>query len=231
MKIFKIVPVWLFGIGIFFSLNGCIKDDVVQDRIDPTIRITNPLDTIGINATYQFETEYLNSAGQKENVNVIWESSDTTVISIDVNGLARGNFLGSDAMITLKTLTSPSATTIVNIPVVTRTVASQVTNRTTTLNSTSIYTLGGNAVLENNNGTVTLTLSSNYFADTSLPGLYVYLSNSTNTNAGALEIGAVTTFNGAHSYTLPSGTDINAYQHVLYFCKPFGQRVGHGTLN
>lgn len=230
MKTFKLAAAGLLGISVFFSLNGCIKDDIVQDRIDPTIRITNPIDTIGADTTYLFETEYLNEARQIENVNLMWTSSDTSIISINADGLAKGKLLGN-AIITVKTLTSPSVSTAIDVAVGNTTVASAIMDRTTTLNSTSIYTLGGDALLADNNGVVTLTLASNYFADTSLPGLYVYLSNSTNTNAGALEIGAVTTFNGAHSYTLPSGTDINAYQHVLYFCKPFGQRVGHGTLN
>lgn len=230
MKIFKLATITLFGIGIFCSLNGCIKDDIIQDRIDPDIRITNPLDTIGIGTTYLFETEHLNNAGQAEIVNLMWSSADTSIISIDNTGLAKGKAFG-ETMITVQTLTSPSVQTTISVAVGNTTAVTAVTDRMATINTTSIYTLGGDALLQNNNGTITLTLAANYFADNGLPGLYVYLSNSTNTNAGALEIGPVSVFNGSHSYTLPSGTDINAYQHVLYFCKPFGQRVGHGTFN
>ena len=227
---FKLATTALFGIGIFCSLNGCIKDDIIQDRVDPDIRITNPLDTIGLETTYLFKTEYLNAAGKMENVTQIWTSADPSTISVDANGLAKGIAFG-ETMITVQTLNSPSVQTTIRVAVGTTTVVSAATDRTATLNSTSVYTLGGDALLKNDNGIITLRLASNYFADTGLPGLYVYLSNSTNTNAGALEIGPVSVFNGTHSYTLPNGTDINAYQHVLYFCKPFGQRVGHGTFN
>ena len=46
----------------------------------------------------------------------------------------------------------------------------------------------------------------------------------------ALEIGAVETFNGAHSYVIEN-TDISEYEFILYFCKPFVVKVGDGQIN
>ena len=66
-------------------------------------------------------------------------------------------------------------------------------------------------------------------ADDGLPGLYVYLSNNPNSVSGALEIGPVEVFEGAHDYTI-SGLDITTYAYVLYFCKPFNVKVGHGDI-
>ena len=49
-----------------------------------------------------------------------------------------------------------------------------------------------------------LQFASNYTASSALPGLFIYLSNNANTNGDALEIGPVTDFSGAHSYTIPN---------------------------
>jgi len=226
----KFSAINFLGVILLFSLNSCIKDDIVQDRIDPEISISNPLDSLALNSQFTFSTRYVNTVGQIEDVNVIWSSSNDSIISVNTEGLVTGNAIGS-ATITVESITTPPVQSSIEIPVGLSTVASVTLERTATLGSTSIYPLGGDLVLSEDNGTVTLSIASNYFADTRLPGLYVYLSNSTITISGALEIGRVGVFEGAHSYTLPSGTDINDYNNVLYFCKPFGQRVGHGTLN
>ena len=214
----------------FLSLDSCVKDDIVQDEVDPVIRITNPLDTIGIGTTYLFLEEYLNNVGQKEDVDVEWESSDTSIISIDQNGMAEAKVLGQ-AIITVTSLTDPPVSATNEIVVGNSTVATTTPERTGSLTPASFYPLAGDFTLKDENGVATLALASNYEADTRLPGLYVYLSNNTASFSNALEIGKVVTFNGAHSYTLPAGTDINSYQYVLYFCKPFNVAVGDGMLN
>ena len=64
---------------------------------------------------------------------------------------------------------------------------------------------------------------------TSLPGLYVYLTNNPSTVNNAYEIGRVETFNGAHSYRI-SGVGLNEYDYLLYWCKPFSVKVGDGEI-
>ena len=78
-------------------------------------------------------------------------------------------------------------------------------------------------------GGVKLSLGEDYEADTSLPGLYIYLGNNPNSTADAFEIGPVTTFDGAHFYDLPT-IGIYDYNYVLYWCKPFGVKVGEGQI-
>jgi len=75
-----------------------------------------------------------------------------------------------------------------------------------------------------------LDIAGNYEASTALPGLYVYLSNNPNSTSGSYEIGEVTVFNGAHSYTLPSSVDISDYKYILYWFKPFNVKVGDSTI-
>ena len=45
---------------------ACIGDDLVFDEVDPIIRIMNPVDTIEINSTYQFEVVFFNNIGQED---------------------------------------------------------------------------------------------------------------------------------------------------------------------
>ena len=68
-----------------------------------------------------------------------------------------------------------------------------------------------------------------YQASTSLPGLYVYLTNNPATANNAFEIGRVEIFNGAHSYRI-SGVGLNEYDYLLYWCKPFSVKVGDGEI-
>ena len=94
----------------------------------------------------------------------------------------------------------------------------------------SSYLLKGSYTLEPlDAGGVKLSLGEDYEADTSLPGLYIYLGNNPNSTADAFEIGPVTTFDGAHFYDLPT-IGIYDYNYVLYWCKPFGVKVGEGQI-
>jgi len=83
--------------------------------------------------------------------------------------------------------------------------------------------------LREEGGNLTLRFEDDYRASTALPGLYVYLTNNPNSTNSALEIGAVTTFSGAHTYTIED-VDISEYQYILYFCKPFNVEVGEGLI-
>lgn len=98
------------------------------------------------------------------------------------------------------------------------------------LETSSSYELKGDFTLTQDGANLLLEFASNYVADQALPGLYVYLSNSSASSANALEIQAVQVFSGAHHYTIPN-VNLSDFQYVLYFCKPFNQRVGHGLIS
>ncbi|MDX1410367.1 MAG: DM13 domain-containing protein, partial [Saprospiraceae bacterium] len=104
--------------------------------------------------------------------------------------------------------------------------------RTGTLQTTSSYVLEGSFALSQEADVLTLALAESYRASSSLPGLYVYLSNNPNSTNGAYEIGVVTVFSGAHTYDIPaSEVDLQQYAYVLYFCKPFNVKVGDGAFD
>lgn len=219
------VLTYLLILGTFY---GCIKDDFVQDTIDPMLRITSTVDTIAINTSFQFEAMYLNNVGLEENATVTWESSAPEVISLDNNGLAMAHQMGNAIITATVNLEDTVLQTNRSVQVGMNTTSS-VVQKMGTVNTTSSYSLSGDFTLVENENGVSLTFADNYQASTSLPGLYIYLTNNKNTTNNALEIGAVQVFNGTHTYTIPN-VGINDYNYVLYFCKPFNVKVGDGKI-
>ncbi|MEL7160606.1 MAG: hypothetical protein AAFN92_07595, partial [Bacteroidota bacterium] len=123
-----------------------------------------------------------------------------------------------------------TASTSTPVEVGASTVVVETTERKGTVATTTFYDLEGTFTLtEQTDGSLKLALDADYVADDGLPGLYVYLSNNPNSNAGAYEIGAVTVFRGAHEYIF-SGPELGEYDYVLYYCKPFSVKVGHGDI-
>ncbi len=219
----------LFFALIISVLPGCIGDDIIMDETPEAIRILNPLDTIGVGESYQFEAMFTNNIGAEENRPIIWTSSEPTVLTIDAGGLATAVTKGV-AVVTaaVELADKPPVITQLSLVVDEETVVSN-NDKSGVLKSTSSYNLQGNFTITENNGSLTISLSDDYQASTALPGLYVYLGNNPSSVSGAHEIGAVQVFNGAHRYTV-SGVGINDYQYLLYWCKPFNVKVGEGEI-
>lgn len=213
-------------------LQGCIGDDVIFDTVPERVGITNPIDSVALNTTFQFNASYFNAVGLAEAQTIEWSSSDPAVLDISDTGLASALTVGT-VELTARVAISGKDPVEDKIMVV---VATEVTepvevDRTGTLRTTSSYDLSGSFVLSKENDKLILNFSADYIADQGLPGLYIYLTNNPNSNIGALEIGMVEVFSGTHSYELPAGTEMNGFSHVLYFCKPFGVKVGDGEFD
>ena len=225
-------PIWVAStLLVPLLLVGCIGNDFIEDFIEPTVRITNPLDTLGVGETYQLEAAYFNNVGQQETVDFAWSSDAPEIVSVDASGLLTGVSIGT-AIITVEARIddSTSVETLKEVRVGESTTVSA-TERTGTIQTTTFYTLEGDFVLKENGEDLVLEIAENWEASSNLPGLYVYMTNNPSTTNGALEIGPVSVFSGAHSYTLPDGVGLNDYDFVLYFCKPFNVKVGDGTFD
>ena len=216
-----------------FALFSCVKTDLVNDRVDPKIFISNPLKTLENGGTHRFEVNYFNYVGKQiPNPNVMWSSSDSSVLTITEEGLATGINPGM-ATVTASLTTPEESITISNTNKVTVSMSTEEdpVKFEGMIVTTSNYELAGSYVLETlDNGILRLSLGDDYVASTSLPGLYVYLGNNPSSIADAYEIGAVTVFQGAHFYDLPSTISIYDYSYILYWCKPFGVKVGEGQI-
>lgn len=225
------------SLAIFQS---CIGDDIEPDEVPEQIRVLNPLDSLGVDSTFQLEYSYFNNVGQEDTNSVEWISTDESILSVSPLGLITGKTTGtakiiakSESIIRKQILLLVTDTFEMSVAVGARTVLKsdkKAEGRTVTINTTSSYDLSGSGALKSTPSGLVLELNENYNADTNLPDLVVYLSNNPNTNNGALQIAEVSIFNGAHSYIVPGNPDINQYSHVLYYCRKFSVKVGDGKL-
>ncbi len=209
-------------------MTACIKDDFVDDKVDPLLRIISAIDTIEINTTYQFESKYLNNVGNEEDVDVIWSSSDPSIIEISANGLAFAKTEGQAIISVSLGNDTSSLMDSAEVNVGDNTIKIKQFSMGT-IRTTSSYKLEGDFELKEQENGLNLSFADNYSASTALPGLFVYFSNNKNSIANAFEIGSVEVFNGAHSYELV-GVGFSDYKYIVYFCKPFNVKVGDGEL-
>ncbi len=221
----------LFAILSLFS--ACIGDDFIDDEIDERLVVNNIIDSLQVGSTFLFETTFFNNVGQIEQRTINWMSTNEDVLSINENGLATALAAGNTSLIA-NTVLDDNSTLEVDFPLVVTEEEvvieePEFEERSGVIQTTTFYTLEGDFVLREETDQLVLEIAENYQASSSLPGLYIYLTNNPNTTNGALEIGRVNIFSGAHSYIIPD-VDINAYSHILYFCKPFNVKVGDGEI-
>lgn len=213
-----------------FLLFGCISEDIVLDEVDPIVQFTNPISSLEVNTFYQFEYMFLDDVGATiDPISVSWLSSDEALLTVDDNGLVRGLNNGTVTLSISAILNELAADTSISFDITGDATMTSMTERTGSVQTTSSYVLKGDFALSANDDDLFLAFGADYVADNGLPGLFVYLSNNPNTIAGAHEIGAVTTFSGAHEYDI-SNVNLFDYNYVLYYCKPFNVKVGHGTI-
>lgn len=298
----------------FLLLLSCVGEDLINDYVDPDLRISNPIVSINEGFQYQFKARFFDESGTKvAEPALVWQANPPTLATISQNGILetlaagqvtvsvqttglQGNVVEaklsfavtavaktevsdttsattdtttstsdtvSSSTTDTATTTDTASSTSNNTTSTTTDTATSTTNTSTatteTATSTSDITTGGDSsggsgvvlapqfyegeiistsgyILEGNfryehNGTqITLSLDESYRASTSLPGLYLYLGNNPNTVNGAVEIGKVAVFNGAHEYILPPSIELTDYKYIIYWCKPFSVPVGEGTI-
>lgn len=228
----KNLSIFLFILSTL-ALNSCIGEDIVNDEIDPEVRILNPIQSIAVSETYQYNVRYFNNIGQEEDATIMWSILDESVATITTDGLITGVATGNTTINASVTSNSGTVTEDTSMVMVTMdTVIQDPIVKTGTIATTSSYTLTGDFTIEEieNSNNLQLSIQSNYQASTSLPGLYLYLTNNPNSINGALSLGPVSVFSGAHTYSIDN-VGINDYTYLLYWCEPFGVKVGVGTIN
>jgi hypothetical protein len=210
-----------------------MKTEFVDDAVPEEIRITRAIDSIGIDSTFRFEAAYFDNGGNRDNSrNIWWTSSDTSVAEIDsASGIAVGKSIGNTSISAHVLDNSNNSLMVSEMLFVGQQGMVSRTEKQGTIFTTSSYALRGTYTFIQEDDEFTIEVNSDYFATDALPGLYIYLSNNLNSLNGSYEIGPVTVFEGAHSYNLGSEININDYQYILYYCKPFNVEVGEGRPN
>ena len=96
----------------FLFAFSCIGEDIIDDFVEPVLRITNPVTSFSSGANYVFDVKYFDNVGDPvENVDLIWESSDTDVLTINNKGEAIAKSPG-DVTITVKVNTEEGLTVL-----------------------------------------------------------------------------------------------------------------------
>lgn len=214
-------------------LQSCIENDIVNDRVNEKLSINNTIEQLTLNTTHQYTTKYTNNVGKVTNPTINWSSSQPSIVSINNNGLITALKEGK-VIITVSTTTEQGKVITTNNSV--STTKENIDNngpkeKSGTIRTTSSYTLTGTFTLKEipNTNDLELSINSDYRASSSLPGLYLYMTNNPNTVSGAKEIAKVSVYNGAHKYTIKN-TSINDFGHLLYWCKPFRVKVGDAEI-
>jgi len=219
------------SLAILALASSCVGDDFIEDRVDPILRITNPLQSLVQDTTVQLEISFKNNIGIEEEIDVEWMSDNSAIADISTTGILSSIEKGATTISARVNYEGQTLEDLFPLEVSEKTVVvEEVTERTGSLKPSSFYDLEGDFTLEESDGKLILTFNSDYDADTGLPGLYIYLTNNPNSVNGAKTIGKVQTFSGAHTYEIEDA-DLFDYSHVLYFCKPFNVKVGDGKLS
>lgn len=214
-------------IGMF----GCVEDTIVNDEVHPEIRILNPLKSMEVNTTFQFNYAFFDNVGAEATpTSVVWQTEDMSIATVNSEGLVSSLSNGQAEITVTAILGNQTADTTFTFDVNDEPTMLLNSGRTGKIETTSSYTLNGDFTVTAEGDNIVIEFTANYEADTGLPGLYVYLTNNPNSPADGYEIGPVTVFNGAHQYTIPN-TGLLDFDYLFYYCKPFKVKVGHGDIN
>ncbi len=204
---------------------SCIGTDIVEQELIPErVQITSKADSIKVGESFTFEAQYFDNLGNPVVSDFVWESSDPGIISIDASGVAQANAAGN-ATLTVK-VNEASDATVVNAGEVTSTPEEE---REGVFTGNRDYVVNGDFNLSNATGELVLTFANNFTASNG-PGLYVYLTNSETSISGGFEAGRLKSNSGGQTYTLTGNINVNTYDYVLIYCKPFGIPFGVGQF-
>ncbi len=189
------------------------------------LRIVTEVEALKVGETTTLSILYFNETGEQVVVSPIWTSTDSDILDVSNDGLVTAVSMGSAYI----KASFENLTDSVMIAAGDETVLTE-TSRKGTFKGRNNYTVAGDFTLApNNDGDLVLSFGSNFTASNG-PGLFVYLSNSDNSVSGGIELGALKSNSGEQSYTLPMGTELNSYDFVIIYCKPFGVPFGYGKF-
>ncbi len=191
------------------------------------VQVIAPQSTLLVGSTLQCAAKAFNSANEElQGKTVSWSSSNTSVLSINANGLATANAVGT-AQITA------SVDGIKSLPLQIEVTAPQSTSRTGNFQGNMTYTVSGVATLQREGEALKLAFNST-FKSSSGPGLRVYLAKNAPvvlTAANSVKLGNLKSTSGAQTYDVPSAVKINDFDFVVIYCEPFNVPFGFARLN
>jgi len=200
-----------------------------MDTVEEQVSITTLIDSLQINDEFQLEARFTNNVGQPEDITISWLSLSPEIVQVNDAGLVTGLGMGTGQVMASVNLADKMVSDTVQFVVSESETAVAELIITGEIKTTTFYDLEGSFELEQVEDDLVLTFEEDYTASSSLPGLYLYLTNNPNSIGNAREVAMVEVFSGAHSYTIED-VGLMEYEYLLYYCKPFGVKVGDGKI-
>ncbi|MEM7510543.1 MAG: DM13 domain-containing protein [Bacteroidota bacterium] len=208
--------------ALFFA--SCIGTDVIELTNEPSVSILTPVETLQVGDTLELDAEYTTRFGGREETNITWTSLNENIIQIiDPNfivavdtGTATIVAAVDEARDSLTIQTTPGPTSFNE-------------SRAATFQGKNNYTVNGSAELEMTESGLVLKFGEDFVTQRG-PGLYIYLGNSGTSIAGAVDLGEIKEFTGEQTYEIPEDVELNSFNFILVYCKPFGASFGCGVL-
>ncbi|MDX2301726.1 MAG: DM13 domain-containing protein [Microscillaceae bacterium] len=188
-----------------------------------SLEISASNNQIHVGQIVQFTAVAKNALGNVINPSSIsWQSSNNNLFSVNASGLGTALNAGMvQVSATADGITSNSLTVDIT---------AAAASRTGSFVSMNGYRVSGNATIRTEGNNLVLEFANN-FSTSSGPGLYVYLSNQANNANGGIEIARLQKVSGSQTYTLPASVQLDQYNYVLIFCRPFRVVFGSALLN
>ncbi len=201
------------------SYNGIIATATVNvlanNNILATINITPAtVQEVALNSQTNFSAGGKNLAGGTiTGLTFLWNSSNNNIASISNTGVLSALQYGTVDITAVANNISSAATSV------------QIVRRANFFSGGST----GSVRLKIENGDLKIATSSDFSVQNGHPDLRLYLTNNPSTNAGAIQITALTTEghnSGAYTWLVPLGISITQYRYALVWCAAFGGVYG-----
>ncbi|MEN8765515.1 MAG: hypothetical protein ACN4EF_04830 [Wenyingzhuangia sp.] len=223
---------------LFLALSSCIGEDIVNDSVPEQLRIVSNLHQLRVGDVVKLEASYFNRVGEKEDKRVLWESSDSIVISIDT--ITTSLTAASEGIATVIAKTSGMSEVLSDqyhvavLPEKEEVLVLPELTKVGTFAKVSSYASAGDFEVKKTSSGIQIHLASNYVADQSLPGFALFLTNNPNSLANALQIDAYDDEDGAHYkgsfiYSIDD-LGLNDYSYLVQWCRPYSILVGQALI-
>lgn len=207
-------------------LVSCIGTDYVEEvQVPEEVNIVTSVDSLKVGESFQLVADYFNNLGEKVEVPIEWSSTDSNIISVSNQGIAEA--LAQGDVHVIASFGEAADSVMINAGNVTTLNENE---RTGTFMGRSDYSVEGRFILKELDDRLELVFEDNFRASNG-PGLFVYLSNQITNVTGGLELGSLKSNSGNQVYTIDKSlAQLESYQYVLIYCKPFRVTFGYGEF-
>ena len=224
------------------GLNSCIGTDLIEEiQVPEQILISPNISSAKVGDEVQFNAVYTNKYGMLENKQVIWSTTTPELVNVSSTGLVKA--LESGEAIIKAIAENVVSTRILNISsdIMPDTTAFQ-RNGTFISAGSGSYTVSGDVVITTIAGKSKIMVKEN-FTVSSGPSLFLLLTNHTNGSymvvnnnpaingtSAQISLTRLTNFQGAMTWDVPAGVDVNNYKYALLYCT-LGPVFGYAEVN